>query len=169
MPFNDSSRINVHIIPILGWCLWECAGAPPHAARRTRPRVGAHRGVAVGHVQQVQAALGVCEGADAQAVGRVQLLHQEAAAHLDDLRELQQARSRQQALDGLLLQLQYTWTQVTEGHRRSQKVTEGQRKPERAPWLILRVLTTTRYEYTTRGRIVLRRLMPSPEKITNKA
>ena len=90
------------------------------------PERGSHRGVAVGHVQQIQAALGVGEGADAQAVGRVQLLHQEAAAHLDDLRELQQAGGRQQALDGLLLQLQHTWTQVREGHRRSQKVTEDQ-------------------------------------------
>ena len=48
---------------------------------------------------QVCAALGVREGPDAQAVGRVELLHQELAAGFHHLGELQQARSGQQALD----------------------------------------------------------------------
>lgn len=63
----------------------------------------------MGHVQQVHAALGVREGAYAQAVGGMQLLHQEVAADLDDLRELKEASRRQQALDGLLFQLKDTY------------------------------------------------------------
>lgn len=63
----------------------------------------------MGHVQQVHAALGVREGAYAQAVGGMQLFHQEVAADLDDLRELKEASRRQQALDGLLFQLKDTY------------------------------------------------------------
>lgn len=63
----------------------------------------------MGHVQQVHAALGIREGAYTQAVGRMQLFHQEVAADLDDLRELKEASRRQQALDGLLFQLKDTY------------------------------------------------------------
>lgn len=56
------------------------------------------------HLVQVCAALGIREGPDAQAVGRVELLHQELAAGFHHLGELQQARSGQQALDVVLLQ-----------------------------------------------------------------
>lgn len=63
----------------------------------------------MGHVQEVHAALGVGEGAYTQAVGGMQLFHQEVAADLDDLRELEEASCRQQALDGLLFQLKDTY------------------------------------------------------------
>lgn len=63
----------------------------------------------MGHVQQVHAALGVGEGAYTQAVGGMKLLHQEVAADLDDLRELEEASRRQQALDGVLFQLKDTY------------------------------------------------------------
>lgn len=63
----------------------------------------------MGHVQQVHAALGVGKGAYTQAVGGMKLLHQEVAADLDDLRELEEACRRQQALDGLLFQLKDTY------------------------------------------------------------
>ena len=46
----------------------------------------------IGNPQQIPAAVGVGKGADAQAVGGVQLLLQELAAHLLDLLHLQQAR-----------------------------------------------------------------------------
>lgn len=63
----------------------------------------------MGHVQQVHAALGIRKGAYTQAVGGMQLFHQEVAANLDDLRELEEASRRQQALDGLLFQLKDTY------------------------------------------------------------
>lgn len=44
-----------------------------------------YHGVVVGHVEQVHAALGVCKGAYSQAVGGMELLHQEVTANLDDL------------------------------------------------------------------------------------
>lgn len=62
-----------------------------------------YHGVCVGHLQELRAALGVPKGADPQAVGRVELLHQEVAAHLDDLGELQKACSSQQTLYSVLL------------------------------------------------------------------
>lgn len=75
------------------------------------------------HVQQIHAALGVCEGAYTQAVGGMQLFHQEAAADLDDLRELEQASRRQQALNGLLFQLKDTYNARTI-KRKKKKHTE---------------------------------------------
>lgn len=51
--------------------------------------------VVVSHGEQVRTALGVGEGAYAEAVGGMELLHEEVAADLDDLRELQEARRRQ--------------------------------------------------------------------------
>lgn len=73
------------------------------------------------HVQQVHAALGVCEGAYTQAVGGMQLFHQEAAADLDDLRELEQASRRQQALNGLLFQLKDTYNVRTIKRKKKNK------------------------------------------------
>lgn len=73
------------------------------------------------HVQQIHAALGVCEGAYTQAVGGMQLFHQEAAADLDDLRELEQASRRQQALNGLLFQLKDTYNARTIKRKKNQK------------------------------------------------
>lgn len=55
------------------------------------------------HLQELRAALRVPERADPQAVGRVELLHEEVAAHLNDLGELQEARSSQQTLYGVFL------------------------------------------------------------------
>lgn len=75
------------------------------------------------HVQQVHAALGVCEGAYTQAVGGMQLFHQEAAADLDDLRELEQASRRQQALNGLLFQLKDTYNVRTIKRKKKTKNT----------------------------------------------
>lgn len=63
----------------------------------------------MGHVQQVHAALGVRKGAYTQTVGGMQLFHQEVAADLDDLWELEEASRCQQALDGLLFQLKDTY------------------------------------------------------------
>lgn len=63
----------------------------------------------MGHVQQVHTALGVRKGAYTQAVGGMQLFHQEVAADLDDLRELEEASRCQQALNGLLFQLKDTY------------------------------------------------------------
>lgn len=62
-----------------------------------------YHGVGVCHLQELRAALRVPERADPQAVGRVELLHQEVAAHLNDLGELQEARSSQQTLYGVFL------------------------------------------------------------------
>lgn len=67
------------------------------------PRCCPYHGVGVGHLEELGAALGVPEGADPQAVGRVQLLHQEVAAHLNHLGELQEARSSQQTLYSVFL------------------------------------------------------------------
>lgn len=75
----------------------------------------------MGHVQQVHAALGVREGAYSQAVGRMQLFHQEVAADLDDLRELKKASRRQQALDGLFFQLKDTYNVRTIKKKREKK------------------------------------------------
>lgn len=47
------------------------------------------------HREQVRTALGVGEGAYAEAVGGMELLHEKVAANLDDLRELQEASRRQ--------------------------------------------------------------------------
>lgn len=62
-----------------------------------------YHGVGVGHFQELRAALGIPEGADPQAVGRVQLLHEEITAHLNNLGELQEARSSQQTLYSVFL------------------------------------------------------------------
>lgn len=51
--------------------------------------------VIMGDVQQVHASLRIGKRADSQAVGRVELLHEEVTANLNDLRELQKARSSQ--------------------------------------------------------------------------
>lgn len=82
----------------------------------------------MGHVQQVHAALGVRERANTQAVGRMQLFHQEVAADLDDLRELEEASRRQQALDGLLFQLKDTYNVRTMKNKKNTRRTgQGQR------------------------------------------
>lgn len=83
----------------------------------------------MGHVQQVHAALGIREGAYAQAVGGMQLFHQEVAADLDDLRELKEARRRQQALDGLLFQLKDTYNvrTIKKTHTHTRCAGQGQR------------------------------------------
>lgn len=60
-----------------------------------------YHGVRVGHLEELSAALGIPKGADPQAVGGVELLHEEIAAHLDDLGELQKACSSQQTLYGV--------------------------------------------------------------------
>lgn len=65
-----------------------------------------HHGVGVGGPLQVVAALGVGVRSDAQAVGRVELLHQEGAARLDHRGQLEEAGGREQRLDGVLPQLQ---------------------------------------------------------------
>ena len=44
-----------------------------------------YHGVGVGHIEQVHASLGICEGAYPQAVGGMELLHEEVTADLDDL------------------------------------------------------------------------------------
>lgn len=62
-----------------------------------------YHGVCVGHLQELRAALGIPKGADPQAVGRVELLHEEVAAHLNDLGELQKACSSQQTLYSVFL------------------------------------------------------------------
>jgi hypothetical protein len=54
---------------------------------------------------QICAALGIREGPNPQAVGRVELLHQELAAGFHHLGELEQAGCGQQALDVVFLQL----------------------------------------------------------------
>lgn len=51
--------------------------------------------VVVSHQEQIRTALGIGEGAYAEAVGGMKLLHEEVAANLDDLRELQEASRRQ--------------------------------------------------------------------------
>lgn len=57
-----------------------------------RPNVTwTHHGVGVGGPLQVVAALGVGVRSDAQAVGRVELLHQEGAARLDHGGQLEEA------------------------------------------------------------------------------
>lgn len=72
-----------------------------------RPNVTrTHHGVGVGGPLQVVAALGVGVRSDAQAVGRVELLHQEGAARLDHGGQLEEAGGREQRLDGVLPQLQ---------------------------------------------------------------
>lgn len=73
------------------------------------------------HIQQVHAALGVCKGAYTQTVGGMQLFHQEVTADLDDLRELEQASRRQQALDGLLFQLKDTYNVRTIKRKKEKK------------------------------------------------
>lgn len=55
---------------------------------------------------QVVATLGVGVRSDAQAVGGVELLHQEGAARLDHGGQLEQAGGGEQRLDGVLPQLQ---------------------------------------------------------------
>lgn len=47
--------------------------------------------VVVSHQEQIRTALGVGEGAYAEAVGGMKLLHEEVAANLNDLRKLQEA------------------------------------------------------------------------------
>lgn len=65
-----------------------------------------HHGVGVGSPLQVVATLGVGVRSDAQAVGRVELLHEEGAACLDHRGQLEEAGGREQRLDGVLPQLQ---------------------------------------------------------------
>lgn len=66
----------------------------------------AYHGIAMGCIQEVRASLRIGKGADPKAVGRMELLHEEVAAHLNDLGELKQACRSQQALNGLLFELQ---------------------------------------------------------------
>lgn len=51
--------------------------------------------VIMGDVQQVHASLRISKRADSQAVGWVELFHQEVTANLNNLRQLQKARSSQ--------------------------------------------------------------------------
>lgn len=67
-----------------------------------------HHDVVVGNLVQVGAALSVCKLPDANAVGRVELLHEEAATCLHHLGQLQQTGCGQQALHCLFLQLYAT-------------------------------------------------------------
>lgn len=75
------------------------------------PRVS-HHSVVVCDFVQILAPLCVSEGPDAQTVGRVQLLHKERAAGLHYRSQLQQTGSRQQALNGVLPQLQTPCSQT---------------------------------------------------------
>lgn len=61
-----------------------------------------HHGVGICSMLQLGAALGVSIGADAQAVGGVQLLGEEGAAGLDHRGQLEQTGGRQQRLNGVL-------------------------------------------------------------------
>lgn len=45
----------------------------------------------MGHIQQVNTALGICKWPDSQAVGGMELFHEEATADLDDLWKLEEA------------------------------------------------------------------------------
>lgn len=53
----------------------------------------------------------------------MQLFHQEVAADLDDLRELEEASRRQQALNGLLFQLKDTYNVRTIKKKTKKKKT----------------------------------------------
>lgn len=59
--------------------------------KRSETQENTHHGVRVSGPLQVMAALGVGVGADAQAVGGMELLHEEGAAGLDHRGQLQQA------------------------------------------------------------------------------
>lgn len=114
---------DVLIISLLIWFRCECPCI--HAMKNTDPYRKAnnlalhwlgslsYHGVIMSHVQQVHTSLSVCEGSYPQAVGRMKLLHEEAAADLDDLRKLQETRCCQQTLDGFLFQLKDTWDVMT--------------------------------------------------------
>ena len=58
--------------------------------------------VALGGGEQVHAAVQVCEGPDAEAVGGVELALQELAARVPDIRQLQQVGGGQQRLHVVL-------------------------------------------------------------------
>lgn len=69
-------------------------------------RRGAHHGVGVRGPLQVAAALRVGVGADAEAIGGVELLQEEGATSLNRRRQLEKTRGGQQRLNGVLPQLQ---------------------------------------------------------------
>lgn len=81
----------------------ECVCACACACVRLTHLLEVVLGKLVSDTQQFAAGVRVCEGADAEAVGGVQLPLQELAAGFLDLRELQQTRGRQKGLHVALL------------------------------------------------------------------
>ena len=82
--------------------------APQPLSNRTQAEL-THHDIVVGDLEEVGAALRVGKLTDAEAIGGVQLLHEEGTAGLHHLRQLDQARRRQQALHCVLLQLNATY------------------------------------------------------------
>ena len=64
-----------------------------------------HHHIVVGDAVEVFAGLRVRELSDAEAVGRLETPHEEPAARLDDLGQLEEAGGGQEGLDGVLTQL----------------------------------------------------------------